>query len=111
MDEFLETLGFIIRFLIIGFTIVIGIGFMIVVGVCGIMMVDYQISRVWDNSYGKVYCDNKLVYEGRLYRVHDYVRTNNLQSPMFTITITSPMNRFKTEKCYFCKDFKVTDNK
>ena len=107
MDEFLETIGFIIRFLTIGFTIVVGV--LIMIG--GIMMVDYQISRAWDTSYGKVYCDNKLVYEGRLYRVHDYVRTNNLQSPMFTITITSPRNIFKTEKCYFCKDFKVTDNK
>ena len=107
MDGFLEALGFIIRLLIIGFTIVVGVLTMI----GGIMMVDYQICRAWDTSYGKVYCDNKLVYEGRLYRVHDYVRTNNLQSPMFTITITSPRNRFKTEKCYFCKDFKVTDNK
>ena len=107
MNEFLEGLGFIIKLLIIGFTIVVGI--LIMIGV--IMMVNYQICRAWDNSYGKVYCDNKLVYEGRLYRVHDYVRTNNLQSPMFTIFITNPRNRFKTEKCYFCKDFKVTDNK
>lgn len=111
MDEFLEALGIFIRLFIIGFTIVVGIGFTIVVGVYGTMMVDYQICRAWDTSYGKVYCDSKLVYEGRLYRVHDYVRTNNLQSPMFTITITSPRNRFKTEKCYFCKDFKVINNK
>lgn len=79
--------------------------------IVGIMQLDYSISKSWDTSTGKVYCDGSLVYEGRLYRVHDYLRTENLQAPMFTVTITSPNNRFKTEKCYFCKDLKVVNNK
>lgn len=69
----------------------------------------YILKSKLNTSVGKVHCDNKLVYEGRLYRFGKDLETHNLQAPLFSIVIRHPSNFYKVEKSYFCSLLQVTD--
>ena len=91
--------------LILGFILLI----LFVVLILGTIQGMYLLKSKLNTSVGKVYCDNKLVYEGRLYRFGKDLETHNLQAPLFSIVIKHPSNFYKVEKSYFCSVLQVTD--
>lgn len=69
----------------------------------------YTIAKHFDTSTGVVMCNNQEVYNGRLYRVDRILETENLQAPMFSISIRNADNWFKVEKRMFCKDLIIME--
>ena len=91
---------------IVGIILIILVAFGVVFG---LLQGCYILKSKLNTSIGKVYCDNNLVYEGRLYRVGKDLETHNLQAPLFSVVIKHPSNFFKTEKSYFCSVLQITD--
>lgn len=113
MNDFLNLISHLISFiLIVVFFILIVVLFFILITalIFGFNYANFYISKSLDTSTGMVYCDNKPIYNGRLYVVEKTLETDNLQSPMFTIIIKNKNNPFKIEKRYFCKDLKIVED-
>ena len=87
------------------------LGFLILcIGISlGIVQIGYILKGKLNTSIGKVYCDNKVVYEGKLYRVQKDLETHNLQAPLFSVSIRHAKNFFRIEKSYFCSILQITD--
>ena len=90
---------------------VVILGFLILcIGIAlGIVQIGYVLKGKLNTSIGKVYCDNKIVYEGKLYRVYKDLETHNLQAPLFSISIRHSKIFFRVEKSYFCSILQITD--
>ena len=86
---------------------VIIIFLLIVISPFLLIIVNFKIDKRFDKSVGSVFCDDKKIYEGRLYVVDKDLATEDLQSPMFDVSIRDFNNPFQTQKRTFCKDLRI----
>lgn len=102
MDDILDFLGFFVKLVLVSISTLL----VLVVGIYSIFVLDFEAGKILNKSNVEVILDGNKIYRGKGYAVEYSNQTENLQAPMFKVTIHGK-HVWDVNKQAFGKELKV----